>query len=387
MSTRKSASIAFVCEGDAEADAFSGTASKMVRGLRELQHRVNTFNVTPPTPLRLGNAALSFSPDRARWRARFRYGAAAFHLRSLLARNRLSKSGVGFDAILQIGANFAPPSGSNIPYAIYADWNMSLSAQYRDDSRSATSGLTREEERKINERQRNVYSGAQVIFTISERLRQSFIEDYSIAPERVVRAYPGANIDFAVANSQAERLLTDKHPCILFIGNEFERKGGDILLKAFEIVRNRLPTSRLVIVGPIDQVINQPGVEMLGKLRKHVPEESSRLERAFIEADVFCLPSRLDPFPNVVREAMFFGLPCVTTDIFAFPEMVVDGETGFTVPVRDVKALADRLLRILCDRTLGTMLGQAGRARALELFSWVTMAEIMSERVERMRRA
>ena len=84
---------------------------------------------------------------------------------------------------------------------------------------------------------------------------------------------------------------------------------------------------------------------------------------------------------------MFFGLPCVTSNIFAFPEMVIDGETGFTVPVRDVNAVADRILRILCNKTLGTALGQAGRTRALELFSWAKMAEIMSERVEQIWRA
>lgn len=384
MAVNKPASIAFVCEGDAEGDAFSGTARSMVSHLRALGHEVRPVNVRPPVPLRLGNAALSFSPDRARWRARFRYGDPAFHVRSLMAHLGLARLGRRVDVVLQIGATFAPPQG--VPYALYADWNMALSSRFRDNAQAATTGLTPSEERQINERQRAVYRGARAIFTISERLRQSFIEDYAIAPDRVVCAYPGANVSPEAQKGREGARPAGRPPTILFVGFEFARKGGDVLVRALGLVRRRLPDARLVIIGPTDLQIDEPGVEVVGRLRNDVPEEAARLARAFLEADVFCLPSRLDPFPNVVREAMFYGLPCVTSDVFAFPEMVRDGETGFTVPVGDVEALADRLLRVLGDEALARRLGEAGRARAAEIFTWTSMARILSGELERVRR-
>ena len=62
--------------------------------------------------------------------------------------------------------------------------------------------------------------------------------------------------------------------------------------------------------------------------------------------------------------------PCIGTDAWAVPEMIVDGATGYTGPVDDVEALTDRLVRLLSDRALARTLGQAGRARAERRFTW-----------------
>src|SRR5207302_1696889 len=88
---------------------------------------------------------------------------------------------------------------------------------------------------------------------------------------------------------------------------------------------------------------------------------SSRIT-AYRQADVFSLPSRQEPLGLAVVEAMFFSLPCVTTDIWAMPEMVVDGVTGFTVPPDAPDLVADRLCQILENPCLARTMGAAGRA-------------------------
>jgi glycosyltransferase involved in cell wall biosynthesis len=85
---------------------------------------------------------------------------------------------------------------------------------------------------------------------------------------------------------------------------------------------------------------------------------------------VFCLPTRFEPFGIAFIEAMYFGLPCVGTDAWAVPEMIVDGKTGFTIPIDDLDALTDRLLRLLGDRALARRMGRAGRGRAERHFTW-----------------
>jgi glycosyltransferase involved in cell wall biosynthesis len=171
-------------------------------------------------------------------------------------------------------------------------------------------------------------------------------------------------------------------PTVLFVGKEFARKGGDVLLAAFARVRERVPAARLVVVGPADVGGPAPdGVEVLGPLRKDVPAEWGRLVGAFAEADAFCLPTRYEPLGIVVIEAMYFGVACVTSDTWAMPEMVADGETGYVVPVNDAEATADRLARLLADPGLARRMGEAGRARAAERFSWAASAAAISARV------
>ena len=142
-------------------------------------------------------------------------------------------------------------------------------------------------------------------------------------------------------------------------------------------MRNTVANAKLLIAGPKTLDVQEPGVEFLGYLRKSDPAESARLAAAFADADVFCLPTRHEPFGIVVLEAMFNSLPVVATNIWAIPEMVVEGETGFTVARDDATALAERLARLLAQPELAERMGAAGRVRAYEHFTWNRVAETM----------
>ncbi len=375
------ARIAYICEGDAEKDAFSGTAKSMVDHLRALGHTIYTIDVRPPKFWRILIAIKEFSLDRNRWRARFRYGNFAYQVRSAIAREKLAALSEKVDLMFQVGATFTPPGSGQIPYVVYCDWNMALSIQQSTNKLSASGGLPATVAEQINDRQKIIYKNASRIFAICEHLRESFIADYHIPSELVVRAYAGPNMDF---KSIRTRILETKknNSTILFIGKEFHRKGGEILIKAFKLVRQKIPKARLIIIGTSSEEHCDDGVEFLGKLSKAVPEEYNKMIRAFIESDVFCFPTRLEPFGIVVPEAMYFGLPCVTSDIWAMTEMVVEGETGFTVAADDYEALSKRLIEILSDSALASRLGSAGRVRAEKLFSWSSTAQIMHDHIQ-----
>jgi glycosyltransferase involved in cell wall biosynthesis len=85
-------------------------------------------------------------------------------------------------------------------------------------------------------------------------------------------------------------------------------------------------------------------------------------------ADIFALPSYSEGLPMSVIEAMLSALPVVATDIRGPREQVVEGETGFLVPAREVAPLAAALRRLAEDPALRERLGAAGRARALDLY-------------------
>ena len=89
--------------------------------------------------------------------------------------------------------------------------------------------------------------------------------------------------------------------------------------------------------------------------------------------DVFCLPSRDDPFPLVVLEAMSLGVPVVAFDVGGVREQV--GDTGLLVPPEDTSALAEALETVAADPELRARLGRAARARAWERFSFRSFAD------------
>jgi glycosyltransferase involved in cell wall biosynthesis len=197
----------------------------------------------------------------------------------------------------------------------------------------------------------------------------SFHESFGIAPDRITPVHAGPNCD--VTRIPARPAARGQHaPTILFIGRQFERKGGELLLRAFERVRSKVADAELLIVGPSEMPEPPPGVTCLGFINKDRPGGWEAISAAYERADVFCLPTKFEPFGIVFVEAMHFGVPCLGPNAWAVPEIIVDGETGFTFPPDDEAALAERLVTMLSDPNLAHSMGMASRDRARERFTW-----------------
>lgn len=381
MSVRR---VGLVCEGDASVSetAFSGTAKRMFAALRDKGDDVFAVDASLRGWRRAAAAVASFSPDRQRWRSKFRYGPDVAHHRTACAEQALGQRPV--DVLLQIGASYDPPRADSVPCAIYSDWNIALDLE--EARRTGVSrGLGRQELEATNQLHARRYKNAAVIFTISERLRQSFIDLYGIAPERVMTAYAGPNFDMGRIEEALQEPKPAGPPALLFIAKEFRRKGGDLVAEAFHALKKKLPEARLIFAGAAElpkEFAGMENVEHLGLLDKNVPSELKRLLSAYRRADVLLLPSRSDPFPTVIREAMFFGVPCVASDIWAMPEMIADGETGYLVPSGDAAALAERVERLLSDEPLRMQMGRAARARAERMFAWPQVGEVLHRGLE-----
>lgn len=374
--------LLLLTEGDAERwDSWSGSAKSVVDHLRLVGHRVATADVDLYGPERWLTAALMFSPNRKRWGVRYHLGAAGYRQRSRRAAEAIAEKRSQVDCILQIGATFEPRQRGDLPYALFCDSNIETSLEGAKFGVSDAGWLHPSEFEAIRRRETGVYRDASVVLTISEYLRQSFIEHFRLPEDRVCTVGAGPNLDLSRVPEPRATPRTGP-PTVLFVGKQFERKGGALLLEAFRIVRARCPGARLVIVGPTTPPAAESGVEWLGNLDKNKPEEWTRLATAYRDADVFCLPSLFEPFGIVILEAMFFGLPCVGTAAWAIPEMIADGETGHTVPRGDAAALADRLSELLLNPPLAHRMGLAGRRRAEEQFSWTAVAHRMSKQLQ-----
>ena len=363
--------ILMLCEGNGESwDSWSGITRSIVDQLRAEGHTVQVGDIDLYGAERWAAAAATFARDRRRWTTRFHLGAVPFRLRSRRARRHISAHRKRIDVILQVGATFQASGQAGIPYFLCCDSNIRMAQHGASSGFSDGTAITGPDMKAIVRREFGVYSRAAAIFTLSERLRRSFVDDFGIPAERVRAIHAGPNLDLGRIPPVAPPRAADHPPTVLFVGRQFHRKGGDVLVESFRRVRALLPTARLIVAGPPAGYVQEPGVICVGNLDKNRPEEWAELVAAYATADVFALPTRFEPFGIAFVEAMHFGLPCVGPRAWAVPEIIAEGETGFTVPVDDVDALTDRLLRLLRDPTLARTMGEAGRERARRLFTW-----------------
>jgi len=376
--------IFFISEGDAEThDSWSGASRSVVVHLRGVGYSVRVGDADLYGRTRLLTALRSFALPMRRWWVRYHLGAPAFAGRSAVAAGALAARRGGADVIMQVGATFELPAHERTPIALYCDSNIELARAARASGHSEAAVLAPRELDEIRAREARVYARASVIFAMSERLRRSFIEDFGIPPERVVTVHCGPSIDVPeIADVQGIRAV--QPPTILFVGRDFNRKGGALLLAAFDEVRRQMPDARLQMVGgrPSGRAAVPPGVEFLGFLSRDTEAGRVRLDRAYRGAHAFCVPTQYEPFGTSFVEAMMYGLPCVGPAAWAVPEIIDHARTGLLVPPGDPAALASALVGLLRDPLEAARMGAAGRSRALERFSWDSLVSRISHHLD-----
>jgi colanic acid/amylovoran biosynthesis glycosyltransferase len=190
---------------------------------------------------------------------------------------------------------------------------------------------------------------------------------------RIRRLYNGVDLSIFTPRPISGERLT-----VLAVGRLVEKKGFDVLVRAWPSVLAGCPEAHLVVVGSGPQ---ESGLRALARelgLHDSVvwrgPRTQHELRDELAAAHVFCLPCRVaedgnrDGLPTVLLEAMAAGLPCVSTRIAGIPEIVRDQCEGHLVAPDDPGVLADALLALLRDPGRRAVLGARARQRAERLF-------------------
>ena len=313
-------------------------------------------------------AAITFRPTRTAWSERFFKSALGRRMRSANARRQLSRiSEISYDVVLQIHCLFDAPSERTV---LYVDCTHRQAAEQW----APWNPLSGDALERWYESERAEYRRAAHIFAFSKETARSLVQHYGVPAAKVTTTNMGAN-HYELPDLSAAPVA--KEPLLLFIGNDFVRKGGPELLTAFARVRAVVPDARLVLVGTRPDVAPQDGVTVLGRIR-----DRAVIDDLYARAAVFVVPSHFDPLPLVLLEAMAYGLPTVSTPSCGIPEVLLDGVTGFSVPIGDAGALAARLTELLLDPERAREMGRAGRARVEAHFGWDTIIERMMPALE-----
>ena len=323
-----------------------------------------------PKPEQYYNKLRNLHPDGDYWRIRASLNPWAFKRRTAQAERHLQRWDGQYDLIVQLHTLLSPGDLSKRrPFVLTTDNTYRLCERYYADW-APLRGRQRDEWIKM---ERATYQQAEFLFPRSDWLRRSMVEDYGCDPARVIRVGCGANhVRPSLEGKRYDR------PIALFVGYELKRKGGYVLLQAWERVRRELPEAELWFVGPKQPRGKQPaGVRWLGRV-----DDREALHEIYSQASVFTLPALFEPWGHVLSEAKGEGLPCIVSDRCAMPEIVQHGKTGLVVPAGEPEPLADALIQLLGNLDQAKQFGQQAHASILHGNTWDDMIERMAPYIE-----
>ena len=322
-------------------------------------------------PVKCWYMVRNYSPERSRWSWKRLSDSGYRDSLTRVIQAKIEQTDYSYD-FLQLGALYDVPrivNGRSACYS-YNDGNLAIALQ----SPYFPSGISRAQIERTLEYEREVNRGLDIIFTMSEYLRRSFIADFGIVPQKVISIGAGINIDMPTIEEHKDYSKAS----ILFIGVDFARKGGYDVLKAFRRLRQSLPQATLHVVGPSKPPHNLAGMAGAiwhGFLDKSNEADALELDRLFREATLFVMPSLYEPFGIAPLEAMSHQIPCVTSSAWALPEIAPDHICGRLVDPGNHEQLAEVLIELLRDPTLLKRYGEAGREHVKEKYTWAKVVE------------
>lgn len=222
---------------------------------------------------------------------------------------------------------------------------------------------------------------------LARATRVVYSSDYMA--DRAVREFgpvltrPPAVAAFGINLDHLPPAPPDKPPLdplrLLFLGLDWDRKGGDVAVGAAHALAARGIAVRLTCAGMrAEGLRGDPLIEPLGYLDKSRPDHARQLDRALSQAHLLILPTRADCTPMVVAEANAHGTPAVTSDVGGLPTLVHPGDNGALLPAgASAQAYADAITALIADPADYAALSRRSHAAARDRLCWTAWAAQM----------
>ena len=246
----------------------------------------------------------------------------------------------------------------------------------------------------------HAYNSADGIIAVSQQMKTDVIEAYGVSPEKVTVIHNGIDPEFYKPTFDNDLLLeygiNPEIPFVLFVGRITRQKGISQLISAAKYFNT---TCQLVLCAgaPDTLEIAKETEELIIELKSHrdgiilisemLPRE--KIKVLYSHARVFACPSLYEPFGIINLEAMACETPVVGSAVGGIPEIIVEGQTGFLIPLESIsrtdfnpknperfqKEFAQKVNHLLDNEELADKMGKAGRERVLDKFSWESIAK------------
>jgi alpha-maltose-1-phosphate synthase len=240
---------------------------------------------------------------------------------------------------------------------------------------------------------------ADAIIAVSDETKRDIERLFDVDPKRVHVIYNGIDLDEYHKVDSTEALkrygIDPKKPYLLFVGRIARQKGIVYLVRAiqfmdpgFQIVLCAGAPDTPEIAEEMKSAVDQAKAKRSDIIWIEEMVDKKTAIELYSHASVFCCPSIYEPFGIINLEAMACETAVAATAVGGIKEVVVDGETGFLVPLEQMKEapfeptnpekfsrdLAARINQLMADPDLREKFGKAGRKRAEAKFSWTAIA-------------
>jgi glycosyltransferase involved in cell wall biosynthesis len=349
--------------GSPSEKAWSGIPAGLTRGLSQLGFESYSIDAEPigsVTRLAKGWATVG-----RRNRHGGMFAPEVRELRRLTARLRAYRVG-RLDAIIQMGSDFGVP----LPGRLVTYEDMTVVQRARVDRIEDVLGSTAIQRWVCA--QSRCYENALGCCAMSRPAADSIISDYGVDAAKVHVVWAGRNYD-------PRPVVRDwTQPRFFFMGYDWQRKNGALVLQAFARLRSRVPNARLDIAGS-HPPIEMEGVDTHGPLDFSKPRDRAQAEALFESATCFVMPSQFEPFGIVYVEAAAAGVPSIGTVVGGARDAIGD-MGGLLVDPSDLHALVEAL-EIMSNPSRASMMGAAALERS-RLFTWRAVAERIGRALE-----
>jgi starch synthase len=226
----------------------------------------------------------------------------------------------------------------------------------------------REKQRRLDE-----YDAADYILLPSDFVKKSFL-DVGFPESKLLKVPFGFEpFNVSITGKKNQKVV------VLFVGSISVRKGLRYLINAFCLLD---PSKiELRIVGPETET---SGIEDLTIPSNIIFEgilKGDALSKAYMQADVFCLPTLEEGMALVLGEALSFGLPIITTPNSGIGDLITNGLEGFIVPIRSSEVIAEKLNELICNETLLQEMKQNALLKSKTLNGWEDNATLLTETI------
>lgn len=206
----------------------------------------------------------------------------------------------------------------------------------------------------------------------SDWAANSAVQHYAASSSKVHVIPFGANIDNPLHRDILQQRSSNARCRLLFVGRDWQRKGGQIACDALVALRALGVNADLTIVGCTPPyLVDDPHVTVIPRLNQNLPEERLALQELYYNADFFVLPTRAECLGIVFCEASAYGLPIVATDTGGVSTVVQQNINGSLLPPSaNGQMYADAIFNIWSDPVRYQLLRSTTRERYESVLNW-----------------
>jgi len=222
-----------------------------------------------------------------------------------------------------------------------------------------------------------IYKSSMVVYS-SQWAANSAIHDFGLDATRIKIIPLGANLDSIPEKSKIFNKLSAPQCQLLFIGKDWQRKGGGIAYQTLLDLLEMGVDVKLTMVGskPPSNKFHHPNLKIIPFLNKNIPSQQNKLTELFLSSHFLLFPTRSDCSPIVICEANAHGVPVISTDVGGIPSIIKPGKNGYLLPISSPSQdFADAIVENYQDKACYEQLVKDSRAEYESRLNWSSWAK------------